>query len=75
MMKILKVVDYTRPYKGKDDKMRPSVNFYIVTTMGDREMRLAIRPSFSRDYQLFDAIAQTEIRKPACDNPTEDDVI
>lgn len=62
-MKVLKVVDYSRQFTGKDGKLRPSTNFYLVTSFGDKETRLAFRPSFSRDYPLFDAVAQTSIIK------------
>lgn len=67
MMKMVKVVDYSRPYTGKDGKTRPSVNFYVVVNMGEKEQRLAIRPSFSRDYALFDAISETKIIKSECE--------
>lgn len=62
-MKMIKVVDYRRPFTGKDGKVRPSVNFYVESQMGEKVVRLAIRPSFSRDYALFDAISNIEIRK------------
>lgn len=62
-MKMIKVVDYNRPFTGKDGKVRPSVNFYVEVMMGEKKTRLAIRPSFSRDYALFDSISVCEIRK------------
>lgn len=65
-MKLIKIVDHTRPWKGKDGKERPSTNFYIeFDNDSGRTVRVAIRPSFdgARDSAMLDSQADIRVIK------------
>lgn len=62
-MKVLKVVDYTKPYKGSDGKTRPNTNYYLIETVNGKDIAIAIRPSFGNGRAALDILCETRIVK------------
>lgn len=62
-MKVLKVIDYTKPYKGKDGKERPNTNYYLIETVNGKDIAIAIRPSFGNGKAALDILCETRVKK------------
>lgn len=61
-VKFLKVVDYTKLWKGKDGKERPSVGYYVLLTIEGKETWNKFEPTkFS--VNTFNLISEVRIKK------------
>lgn len=59
-VRFVKRVDYTKMWKGKDGKERPSVRFYSIVNLSGKEVWLAFEPTkFS--FSQYDLISEIEV--------------
>ena len=73
-IKLEKIVNYRKPYMGKDGKERPSTQLYLVIPLpNDGEKRIAIKPAFGdkrpSDYTYLEMVAKVVTLRPEEDKP------
>lgn len=64
-LKIEKIVNYRKPYLGRDGKERPSTSYYLVVPFENGEKRVCIDAKFAKDRPsdrvILDLVAITVI--------------
>lgn len=69
-MNLVKIVNYEKPYKGKDGKDHPSVNYYLEFSLATdngglgKTSRISIVPKFDkslRDWYALDTVAELRV--------------
>lgn len=60
-MKVVKLINYNKTWKGKDGKDRPSVNYYLEYDILGETKSLCITNKFPRDFLKLDVIAVVRV--------------
>lgn len=60
-MKLIRVVNYDRCYLGNDGNLKPSVDFQITETLGDKEIVVNVKPTFKHSLTILRTLAVTKI--------------
>lgn len=62
-MKLVKVINYEKKWKGKDGRERPSVNFYFCyENDAGEEKYICVKPHFKNDIYRMNALASVVVK-------------
>lgn len=59
-MEIVKVIDSSKTFVGRDGNLRKSVNYFLVVDVNGVPHSIAIRPSFPNGRAVLDLVAKIE---------------